>query len=195
MSTTRYIVPVPEFTPILETRQQLNDMAMEFPLGTVDDRNGGYYLLDHDATVLAIASDSLCEELDASMEAAKRYHSAHPEIDEETKSVAPQSVEADSGLSKRSCTHPRCHTHALCRTYSDCHVCSSSFHWCFWTRLRERWCGKPMWWGQNSDEASPKQKSEGVDLGRETVSRSIHTQLLGDRQRAQWQDFDTGVTI
>ncbi|OQD85958.1 hypothetical protein PENSOL_c094G05289 [Penicillium solitum] len=82
MSTTRYTVPVPESTPILETRQQLNEMAMQFPLGTVDDRNGGYYLLDHDATVLAVASDSLCEELDASMEAAKRYHSTHPEIDE-----------------------------------------------------------------------------------------------------------------
>ncbi|OQD71183.1 hypothetical protein PENPOL_c001G00221 [Penicillium polonicum] len=74
MSTTRYTVPIPESMLILETRQLLNDMAMQFPLGTVDDRNGGYYLLDHDATVLAVASDSLCEELDASMEAAKRYH-------------------------------------------------------------------------------------------------------------------------
>lgn len=82
MSTTRYTVPVPEWTPILETRQELNDMAMQYPLGTVDDRNGGYYLLDHDATVLAVASDSLCEELDASMGSAKRYHSTHPEIDE-----------------------------------------------------------------------------------------------------------------
>ncbi|KAJ5208797.1 hypothetical protein N7449_003176 [Penicillium cf. viridicatum] len=131
MSTTRHTVPVPESIPILETRQQLNDMAMQFPLGTLDDRNGGYYLLDYDATVLAVASDSLCEELDASMEAAKRYHSTHPEIDEESESIEPQSVEADSGLSKRSYTHPRCHTHALCRTYSDCHVCSSSYHWCF----------------------------------------------------------------
>ncbi|KAJ5616028.1 hypothetical protein N7537_001142 [Penicillium hordei] len=98
MSTTRYTVPVPEFMPILETRQELNDMAMQFPLGTVDDRNGGYYLLDHDATVLAVASDSLCEELDASMEAAKRYHSTHPEIDKESESVAPQSVEADPAI-------------------------------------------------------------------------------------------------
>ncbi|KUM64185.1 hypothetical protein ACN42_g2918 [Penicillium freii] len=89
MSTTRYTVPVPETMLILETRQQLNDMAMQFPLGTVDDRNGGYYLLDHDATVLAVASNSLCEELDASMEAAKRYHISHPEIDEESESIAP----------------------------------------------------------------------------------------------------------
>jgi hypothetical protein len=132
MSTTRYTVPIPGSTQILETREQLNDMAMQYPLGTLDDRNGGYYLLDHDATVLAIASDSLCEELDASMEAAKRYHSSHPELVEESEDIAPQSIEeANPGISKRSCSHPRCHTHALCRSYSDCHVCSTSFQWCF----------------------------------------------------------------
>ncbi|CAI7581765.1 unnamed protein product [Penicillium viridicatum] len=128
MSTTRYTVPIPGSTQILETREQLNDLAMQYPLGTVDDRNGGYYLLDHDATVLAIASDSLCEELDASMEAAKRYHSSHPELVEESEDVAPQSIEeASPGLSKRTCSHPRCHTHALCRSYSDCHVRPSIF--------------------------------------------------------------------
>ncbi|KAJ6180594.1 hypothetical protein N7519_011055 [Penicillium mononematosum] len=100
MSTTRYTVPIHESTQILETRKQLNDMAMQYPLGTLDDRNGGYYLLDHDNTVLAIASDSLCKELDAAMEAAKRYHSTHTEIDEESESVAPQSDEAHSGLFK-----------------------------------------------------------------------------------------------
>jgi hypothetical protein len=137
MSTTRYTVPIPGSTQILETREQLNDMAMQYPLGTLDDRNGGYYLLDHDATVLAIASDSLCEELDASMEAAKRYHSSHPELVEESEDIAPQSIEeANPGISKRSCSHPRCHTHALCRSYSDCHVCSTSFQWCFWVGLR-----------------------------------------------------------
>ncbi|OQE94791.1 hypothetical protein PENNAL_c0003G07064 [Penicillium nalgiovense] len=98
MSTTRYTVPIHESTQTLETRKQLNDMAMQYPLGTLDERNGGYYLLDHDNTVLAIASDSLCEELDASMEAAKRYHSTHPEIDDESESVAPQSEEAHSSV-------------------------------------------------------------------------------------------------
>jgi hypothetical protein len=80
MSTTRYSVPIPKSTKILDTRTQLNDMVAQHPLGTMDDRNGGYYLLDHDGTVLAIASDSLCEELDASMEAARLYHSSHPSI-------------------------------------------------------------------------------------------------------------------
>ncbi|CAG8359222.1 unnamed protein product [Penicillium salamii] len=132
MSTTRYLVPIPESTKILETREQLNDMAMQYPLGTMDDRNGGYYLLDYDATVLAIASDALCEKLDASMDAAKRYHSHYPGYLEESEDAAPRSIEeASPGGSKRSCSHPRCHTYALCRSYSDCHVCSTSFHWCF----------------------------------------------------------------
>ncbi|KAJ5783967.1 uncharacterized protein N7518_009644 [Penicillium psychrosexuale] len=91
MSTTRYTVPIHESIQILETREQLNNMAMQYPLGTMDDRNGGYYLLDHDDTVLAIASDPLCEELDAAIEEAERYRSAHPEIDDESEFAAPTS--------------------------------------------------------------------------------------------------------
>lgn len=79
MSTTRYNIPIPESLTILETRQELNDMARKYSLGSLADRNGGYYLLDHDATVLAIASDSLCEELDATIQEAIRYHETHPE--------------------------------------------------------------------------------------------------------------------
>ncbi|EAW21098.1 uncharacterized protein NFIA_062590 [Aspergillus fischeri NRRL 181] len=74
MATTRYTEPIPEGIPVLETRKQLNDMADQYPMGTLDDRNGGYYLLDHDGAVLAVTSDSLCEELDASMEEARRIH-------------------------------------------------------------------------------------------------------------------------
>ncbi|KAI2726503.1 hypothetical protein CBS147354_4218 [Penicillium roqueforti] len=84
-------VPIHESIQILETRQQLNDMARQYPLGTMDDRNGGYYLLDHDDTVLAIASDPLCEELDAAIEAAERYRSAHSEIDDESEFATPTS--------------------------------------------------------------------------------------------------------
>lgn len=91
MSTARYTVPIHESIQILETRQQLNDMARQYPLGTMDDRNGGYYLLDYDDTVLAIASDPLCEELDAAIEAAERYRSAHSEIDDESEFATPTS--------------------------------------------------------------------------------------------------------
>ncbi|KAK9592249.1 hypothetical protein V6Z90_003394 [Aspergillus fumigatus] len=77
MATTRYTEPIPEGIPVLETRQQLNDMADQYPTGTLDDRNGGYYLLDHDGAVLAVTSDALCEELDASMEQARRFHAGN----------------------------------------------------------------------------------------------------------------------
>ncbi|KEY81932.1 hypothetical protein BA78_8361 [Aspergillus fumigatus] len=77
MATTRYTELIPEGIPVLETRQQLNDMADQYPTGTLDDRNGGYYLLDHDGAVLAVTSDALCEELDASMEQARRFHAGN----------------------------------------------------------------------------------------------------------------------
>lgn len=52
-------------------------MAAEHPLGILENRNGGYYLLDHDTRVLAIASDSLCEEVDISIEEANRFYASH----------------------------------------------------------------------------------------------------------------------
>jgi hypothetical protein len=130
MATTRYTVPIPHGTLILETRKQLNDMADQYPMGTLDDRNGGYYLLDHDGAVLAVTSDSLCEELDASMEEARKYHANT--LGNEVDIVPRGDNAAGSGDGfVNYCSHPRCHTHALCRTYSDCYVCSSSHHWCF----------------------------------------------------------------
>lgn len=116
MATTRYTVPIPDGTLILETRKQLNDMADQYPMGTLDDRNGGYYLIDHDGAVLAVTSDSLCEELDASMEEARKYYANNP--DNEINVVPRGDNAADSGEGiVNHCSHPRCHTHALCRMY------------------------------------------------------------------------------
>ncbi|KAE8148374.1 hypothetical protein BDV25DRAFT_19194 [Aspergillus avenaceus] len=122
-SSTRYTVPVPPDTIILESRQQLNALASIYPTGTLDDRNGGYYLLDHDGSVLAVTSDHLCEELDASMASARRFYGRNYGIygNEFQHVVAPDDT----------CSHPRCQTHAGCRTYTECHVCSSSFNWCY----------------------------------------------------------------
>jgi hypothetical protein len=74
MSTTRYTVPIPESLKIIETRQELNDMATEYSSGYLVDRNGGYYLVDGDESVVGITSDSLCEELDTLTAEALRYH-------------------------------------------------------------------------------------------------------------------------
>ncbi|KAE8415952.1 hypothetical protein BDV36DRAFT_310591 [Aspergillus pseudocaelatus] len=132
---TRYTVPVPAGTLILEKRQQLNDMAAAYSMGTLDDRNGGYYLLDHDGEILAVAADGLCEELDISMTSARRVYEQHSrselyngEIQEVTLQSHDAQLQRNDGS---SCSHPRCYTHALCETYSDCFVCSSNHHWCY----------------------------------------------------------------
>ncbi|PWY81693.1 hypothetical protein BO94DRAFT_426492, partial [Aspergillus sclerotioniger CBS 115572] len=72
--TTRYIEPIPDNIPVMETRDQLHELAHENSKGSLDDRNGGYYMLDKKGKVLAVASDDLCEHLDASMKSAKQIH-------------------------------------------------------------------------------------------------------------------------
>ncbi|KAE8358598.1 hypothetical protein BDV27DRAFT_137431 [Aspergillus caelatus] len=132
---TRYTVPVPAGTLILEKRQQLNDMAAAYSMGSLDDRNGGYYLLDHDGEILAVAADGLCEELDISMTSARRVYEQHSRSElynGEIQEVTLQSHDAQLRRNdESSCSHPRCYTHALCETYSDCFVCSSNHHWCY----------------------------------------------------------------
>ncbi|KAJ5319889.1 hypothetical protein N7508_000172 [Penicillium antarcticum] len=73
ISTTRYTAPIPKSMKVIDTRQELNNMAGEYPLGYLDERNGGYYLVNFDHSTLAVTSDSLCEELDAVSEEAERY--------------------------------------------------------------------------------------------------------------------------
>ncbi|KAJ5842167.1 hypothetical protein N7534_011997 [Penicillium rubens] len=80
-STTRYTVPIPESMDVLETRRELIEMAEQYPLCTVDARNGGWYILNYDGTVLAVATDSVCEELDASIEEAMRLYGLFREPD------------------------------------------------------------------------------------------------------------------
>ncbi|KAE8352534.1 hypothetical protein BDV28DRAFT_165484 [Aspergillus coremiiformis] len=133
-STARYTIPILRGTVVLETRQQLNDMATAYSTGTLDDRNGGYYLLDDDGNVLAVAADSLCEELDASMASARRVYERHPYselYDGEIREIPIQSERSLRESDGNACSHPRCYTHALCGTYNDCFVCSSNHHWCY----------------------------------------------------------------
>ncbi|OOF92430.1 hypothetical protein ASPCADRAFT_210290 [Aspergillus carbonarius ITEM 5010] len=64
MSLTRYTAPIPEGAKVVETREQLNQAARENPQTVLYDQDGGYMLKDEDGTVVAVAADSLCPELD-----------------------------------------------------------------------------------------------------------------------------------
>ncbi|KAJ5480015.1 hypothetical protein N7530_005524 [Penicillium desertorum] len=123
-STTRYTVPIPESMDVLETRRELNEMAEQYPLSTVGARNGGWYILDHDGTLLAVATDSVCEELDASIEEAMRLHGLPREPDNQvSKGVIPRNDQRPGSGISNSCSHPRCLASSACRTYSNCYVC------------------------------------------------------------------------
>ncbi|KAJ5826594.1 hypothetical protein N7447_003357 [Penicillium robsamsonii] len=131
MLTTQYILPIPESLIVLETRREVNEMAEQYPLSTMNERNGDWYMLDHDGTVLAVASYSVCAELDASIEEAMRLYGITPAFDHEVReSAVPQSGEQPgTGLSS-SCAHPRCFVSSTCRAYSGCYVCESNLHIC-----------------------------------------------------------------
>lgn len=130
-SATRYVIPIPESMVVLETRRELNEMVEQYPMSTVDVRNGGWYIINHDGTVLAVASDSVCAELDASSEEAMRLYGLLPELDNKVSEViAPGNGEqAESELSN-SCSHPRCFASATCRIHSNCYVCEWSLNIC-----------------------------------------------------------------
>ncbi|KAJ5686956.1 hypothetical protein N7536_009575 [Penicillium majusculum] len=130
-STTQYIVPIPESMGILETRRELNELAEQYPMSTVGTRNGGWYMLYHDDTVLAVASDSVCEELDASVEEAMQLYGLLPELGSEVgESVAPRSGEQLGPELSNSCCHPRCFASSACRTQSGCYVCEWNLNIC-----------------------------------------------------------------
>ncbi|KAJ5956486.1 hypothetical protein N7501_010765 [Penicillium viridicatum] len=105
-------------------------MAEQCPMSTVGARNGGWYMLDHDGTVLAVASDIVCAELDASVKEAMRLYGLLPELNSEVgESVAPQSGE-QLGSALNSCSHSRCFASSECRTHSGCYVCECELNIC-----------------------------------------------------------------
>ncbi|KAJ5516106.1 hypothetical protein N7527_007666 [Penicillium freii] len=116
---------------MLETRGELNEIAEQHPMSTVGARNGGWYMLDHDGTVLAAASDIVCAELDSSVKEALRLYGLLPELNSEvSESVAPQSGEQLGSELSNSCSHPRCFASSACRTHSGCYVCEWELNIC-----------------------------------------------------------------
>ncbi|KAI2997388.1 hypothetical protein CBS147346_8782 [Aspergillus niger] len=67
MSLTRYTAPIPQGAKVVETREQLNQVVRENPETVLYDQDGGYMLKDESGTVVAIAADSLCPELDQAL--------------------------------------------------------------------------------------------------------------------------------
>lgn len=131
MPPARYIVPIPESIGMLESRRELNEMAEQYPMSTVGVRNGGWYMYDHDGTVLAVASNSVCAELDASLEEAMQLYSLLPDLDSEvSERIAPQSGEQPRSKLPNSCSHPRCFASSACLTHSGCYVCEWELNIC-----------------------------------------------------------------
>jgi hypothetical protein len=123
-STTRYTVPIPESMDVLETRRDLIEMTEQYPLSTVDARNGGWYILNSDGTVLAVATDSVCEDLDASIDEAMRLYGLFREPDDQvSEGVIPRNDQRPGTGISNSCSHPHCLASSACRTYNDCYVC------------------------------------------------------------------------
>lgn len=99
-------------------------MAEQYPMSTAGARNSGWYMLDHDGTVLAIASDSVCAELDASVEEAMRLYGLLPELDSEvSESVAPQSGEQLGSELLKQLLSPTLFCIVRMLAYSDCYLC------------------------------------------------------------------------
>ncbi|RAK81686.1 uncharacterized protein BO72DRAFT_444231 [Aspergillus fijiensis CBS 313.89] len=65
MSLTRYSKPVPSGAIVAETREQLNQITFENQYTLLHEEDGGYMLKQtEDGTVVAVAGDALCAELD-----------------------------------------------------------------------------------------------------------------------------------
>lgn len=133
MSLTRYTAPIPQGAKVVETREQLNQVVRENPETVLYDQDGGYMLKDESGTVVAIAADSLCPELDQAVAEVEALQA-------ETKLAGNAGDQGDTNTNKRDvndvqdtnrplrCSHPRCFNSAICLTYTDCHVCLRQHH-------------------------------------------------------------------
>jgi hypothetical protein len=64
MATTRYKGPLPEGVPILKTVEEGRQFQAANVNACMWPDNGGYYMKNPDGTVIAVASDEVCEYAD-----------------------------------------------------------------------------------------------------------------------------------
>ncbi|KAE8164068.1 hypothetical protein BDV40DRAFT_122521 [Aspergillus tamarii] len=64
MSTTRYKDPIPEGVCVFTTLDEAAKIQQANPYAIFYPENNGHYAKDPDGTVVAVASDEMCEEID-----------------------------------------------------------------------------------------------------------------------------------
>ena len=64
MSTTRYKDPIPEGVCIFTTLDEAAKIQLANPAASLYPVNNGHYVKNPDGTVIAVAADEICEELD-----------------------------------------------------------------------------------------------------------------------------------
>ncbi|OJJ31909.1 hypothetical protein ASPWEDRAFT_43935 [Aspergillus wentii DTO 134E9] len=67
MSITRYTVPIPADTIILETLDDVDIFVAAHPDTCAYEEHGGYYMKNDTGVIFAITSDELSEEFDRRM--------------------------------------------------------------------------------------------------------------------------------
>lgn len=64
MSTTRYKDPIPDGVCVFTTLDEAAQIQKANPHAIFYPENNGHYAKDPDGTVVAVASDEMCEEID-----------------------------------------------------------------------------------------------------------------------------------
>lgn len=64
MSTTRYKDPIPEGVRLFTTLDEAAEIQMAHPAACLWPDNNGHYVKEPDGTVVAVAADEICEEID-----------------------------------------------------------------------------------------------------------------------------------
>ena len=64
MSITRYKDPIPEGVSVFTTLAEAAKIQLANPAASLYPFNDGHYIKDPDGTVIAVAADEICEELD-----------------------------------------------------------------------------------------------------------------------------------
>ncbi|GAB1197700.1 hypothetical protein APSETT444_007003 [Aspergillus pseudonomiae] len=89
MSITRYKDPIPDGALIVTTLDGAAFVQKTFPHAIFYPENNGHYAKDPDGTVIAVASDALCEEIDRRNAELEAKIAAGEKLTDEDRDYAP----------------------------------------------------------------------------------------------------------